>query len=949
MNTQATTKKSLTAMTQKAIAKNFASYWHGQGYEKGQTQAFWLSLLRDLFGIEEPEKFILFEDKVSVGHTCFIDARIPSTHVLIEQKELSKDLRKKERQSDGTMLTPFEQAKRYNNELKYSDRARYIVTCNFSTFLIYDMEQPHEEPVEIRLEDLPQEYYRLQFLVETEEAHLQKEMALSLQAGELVGRLYDALLNQYKDPTNEHVQKSLNMLCVRLVFCLYAEDAGIFGRHNMFHDYLQNFTAANLRLGLKELFRVLDTKLEDRVDLEDQLGEFPYVNGGLFSDETILIPPFTEEIVTLLQEKASIDFDWSGISPTIFGAVFESTLNPTTRRGGGMHYTSIENIHKVIDPLFLDELKAELQTIKAVKVKRTRERKLRTFQEKLASLTFFDPACGSGNFLTETYLSLRRLENEVLDELTHGMMVMGELDNPIKVSIHQFYGIEINDFAVTVAKTALWISEAQMMEETEEIVNMDLDFLPLKNYANIIEGNALRLDWNAVLPAMQCTYLLGNPPFISQGGASDKGQRKGVGKNNTQKEDMEAIFRGVAGAGNLDYVACWYKKACDYMRGNAYIQGAFVSTNSICQGQQVQPLWETLFTAGLVINFAHQSFLWKNETTNQAFVYCVIIGFSLVNRPQKTLYIYDEAYKNITEVRTVSHINGYLLPMDDIFIQKRSKPLGSVPEMAQGFKPADNGCLLLSATEKEELLRKEPDAAPWIRPFSMGEDFIKGTKRYCLWLEHCSPATLLHLPLVYKRVQACRTWREQQSKTGDAYKLKDTPHLLRPCKKFKDTTYIGIPVVTSGRRRYVPFGFVENGMIPGNKLYFINTDSKYIFGIMMSNVQNAWMRVIASRYGPSYNYANTLVYNNFPWPTPTAAQKEAIETTAQGILDARALYPDSNLAALYDPTAMPQELRKAHQANDKAVITAYGWNWRTMSEADCVAKLMELYQKLTKA
>ena len=584
----------MTDKEQSKKAKEFAEFWKDKGYEKGQSQQFWTSLLNNVFDIQEPEKFIEFEDQVHIDkNTGFIDGYIPSTKVLIEQKSIDKDLRKGIRQSDGSLLNPFQQAKKYIAELPLSRHPKYVITCNFKSFLIYNMENPNGEPEEILLENLEKEYYRLQFLVETGNEHLKREMEISIQAGELVGRLYDEILKLYINPENEETLKSLNMLCVRLVFCLYAEDAGIFGKRLMFHDYLARFEARDLRKALIELFRVLDTKIENRDPyMEEELVQFPYVNGGLFADEDIEIPNVNDTVKDLLLSKASEDFDWSEISPTIFGAVFESTLNPDTRRKGGMHYTSIENIHKVIDPLFLDALKRELQDIKQISIIKTKKKKLNEFQDKLASLKFLDPACGSGNFLTETYLSLRKLENEVIFELTGGQIGFGDESlSPIKVSIGQFYGIEINDFAVTVAKTALWIAESQMMKETENILHITLEFLPLKSYTNITEGNALRIDWNDVIPNGELNYIMGNPPFI--------GARL---MNENQKEDIANIFKGTKGAGNLDYVSCWYKKATNYIN-NTKIEVAFVSTNSITQGEQTAILWKNILEKGININF----------------------------------------------------------------------------------------------------------------------------------------------------------------------------------------------------------------------------------------------------------------------------------------------------------------------------------------------------------
>ncbi len=727
----------MTEKEQKKAAKEFAEYWKDKGYEKGQSQTFWIELLQKVFGVEDATHFISFEDQVHIDKsTGFIDGYIESTKVMIEQKSLGKDLRKAIKQSDGTFLNPFQQAKRYIVELPVDKHPRWVVTCNFSEFLIYDMNKPNGEPEQILLKDLPKEYYRLQFLVETGNENLKKEMEISLKAGELVGKLYDTILKQYKNPDSEETLKSLNMLCVRLVFCLYAEDAGIFGHHEMFGNYLKQFSPKDSRKALMELFRVLDTKPEDRDPyMEDDLAAFPYVNGGLFADENIEIPRFTEEIVDLIVNKASAGFDWSEISPTIFGAVFESTLNPETRRSGGMHYTSIENIHKVIDPLFLDELKAELEEIKSIKVEKTRKAKLEAFREKLASLTFLDPACGSGNFLTETYISLRRLENDALLSYTGGQMMLGDVV-PIKVGIRQFYGIEINDFAVTVAKTALWIAESQMMHETELLMQMNLDFLPLKSYANIVEGNALRVDWESVVPKDKLNYIMGNPPFVGYSLQSKE-----------QKADILSIYIDEKGkpyktAGKIDYVAGWYFKACQLMK-NTNIRTAFVSTNSITQGEQVAGVWKPLYDQfGIHIDFAYRTFIWDSEATLKAHVHCVIVGFSIAeNNKEKKLFDSDR-------FKIVSNISPYLINSDTIFLEGRTKPICDVVRMISGNRPADGGHLILSEEEKNDLILVEPQAEKYIKQFMMGYEFINNVSRYCLWLVDISPSELRKMPCV---------------------------------------------------------------------------------------------------------------------------------------------------------------------------------------------------------
>ena len=910
---------------QRTAAKQFAKDWTGRGDEKQETSRFWMGLLQKVYGITEPDNFITFEVPVKLDHTSFIDAFIPSTRVLIEQKGRDIDLSRGYKQSDGAMLTPFQQARRYAGYLPYNQVPRWIVVCNFQEFHIHDMNRPNDEPEVLKLADLEKEYHRLQFLVDTGSEHIKKEMEISLQAGELVGVLYDALLKQYKDPSDPETLKSLNKLCVRLVLCLYAEDAGIFGNRSMFHDYLQAHER-EARRALIDLFKVLDTRPEGRDPyMDEDLAAFPYVNGGLFADENIVIPRLDETIVDLILRKASEDFDWSAISPTIFGAVFESTLNPETRRSGGMHYTSIENIHKLIDPLFLDGLKAEFAEIEAVTVERTRKAKLEAFQRKLAGLKFLDPACGSGNFLTETYISLRRLENETLS-LLHKGQIMLDIGNPIQVSISQFYGIEINDFAVTVAKTALWIAESQMMKETEDVVHMTLDFLPLKSYANIVEGNALRTEWTDVIPKYELDYIMGNPPFV---GARMMGSE--------QKDDVNAIFPGWKNAGNLDYVSCWYKKAADLMAETS-IRAALVSTNSVTQGEAVANLWKPLFESGVHIDFAHRTFRWDSEAKIKAHVHCVIVGFSTApSTTPKTLFTSERA-------QVVQNINGYLLDADNVFVESRSKPLCDVPEIGIGNKPIDGGNYLFTKEEMDEFLKIEPAAAKWFKPWYGSQEFINRCPRYCLWLGDCPPNELRKMPECMKRVEAVRQLR-LASKSAGTVKLADTPTRFH-VENMPEGHFIVVPEVSSERRRYVPMGFMDDSVLCSNKVRLMPNATLYHLGILTSNVHMAWMRAVCGRLKSDYDYSIKIVYNNFPWPTPTDTQKTKIEQTAQAILDARALYPEASLADLYDETTMPVELRRAHQNNDRAVMQAYGFKVGDMTESMCVSALMKLYQEM---
>ncbi|MCQ2216677.1 MAG: methylase [Bacteroidales bacterium] len=918
---------------QKNNIQSFIDRWTGIGDEKGQSQTFWIELLHDVLNVERPTELLTFENRVKLSHTSFIDAYIDKTKVLIEQKSIDKDLRTPIKQSDGSFLTPFQQAKRYAHELPYSKQPRWVVTCNFKSFLIYDMERPQGEPFEILLENLAKEAHLLNFLVKTEnENMLTHEMRVSIDAGKLVGKLYDAFLAQYGGNANEEDLHSLNVLCVRLVFCLYAEDAGVFAR-NQFVNYLRSFHPENMRMALRELFTVLDTPKEKRDRfMADKLKAFPYVNGSLFRMQPGEdIPPLTNETAELLINKASYDFNWSEISPTIFGAVFESTINPETRRSGGMHYTSIENIHKVIDPLFLDDLTEEFETLEKQPSGKQKEQRLTAFQDKLASLKFLDPACGSGNFLTETYVSLRRLENRVIECITGGQSILGfEEVNPIKVNIHQFYGIEINDFAVTVATSALWIAESQMMEETARIIRFNNDYLPLKSYSNIKEGNALRIDWKDVVDPSELNYIIGNPPFV--------GARM-MEQGGSQKKDIEELFGCIKDVQDLDYVCGWYKKAAMIME-NTKIQAGLVSTNSICQGSQVPILWDVLLNQHKVhINYAWPTFKWNSESTDKAAVHCIIVGFGYENRPNKKIFTDIEVFKN------VDNISPYLTEGTDLFVTARNEVLCDVPKMNFGNQPRDGGYFILKEDEREELLKQEPSLDKWIRPYVGADEFIKGKKRYCLWLKQATPYDIKQSKILYDRVSCVRKFREEsKAKTTNGYAK--VPHLFAQLTQPDDVDYILLPRVSSERRRYVPMGFLSGYYISSDAVQIIPNASLYHFGILTSSVHMAWMRSVCGRLKSDYRYSKDIVYNNFPWPTPTEAQKAKIEATAQAILDARALYPDSSLADLYDEVTMPTELRRAHQQNDRAVMEAYGFPIKDFTESDCVAALFKLYKEL---
>lgn len=954
----------MTQNEQTQAAAAFAEFWAGKGDEKQETSRFWIDLLQNVLGIDNPAKYIEFEKRVKLSHTSFIDAYIPDTKVLIEQKGAKIDLHKAYEQSDGSVLTPYEQAKRYADEMPNSLRPRWIVVCNFQEFLVYDLEKPGSEPEQIFLKDLEKEHYRLQFLADARHDYLRREEELSLQAGVLVGKLYDALIKQYINPKDEQSLRSLNILCVRLVFCLYAEDAGLYATRTAFEDYIRSFAIENTRDAIIKLFKALDTKIENRDRYDTKLQPFPYVNGGLFAAENIEIPNFTNEIIDVLCDHCA-PFNWSAISPTIFGAVFESTLNPETRRRGGMHYTSVQNIHKVIDPLFMDGLNAEFEAImgggaetRRATSLRERDQKLQDFQKKLGALRFLDPACGSGNFLTETYVSLRRLENKVIFALNRNERKLG-FGEFINVKINQFYGIEINDFAVTVAKTALWIAESQMIRETETILSQNIDFLPLTTNAFIVEGNALRMDWATLKPIDTAAapigglfsgfttetdgqthhydYIIGNPPFVGARLMTDE-----------QKNDVISIFGNIKNVGNLDYVSCWYRKASDMIK-NTPTRCALVSTNSITQGEQTAILWKPLFAEGIQIDFAWRTFRWDSESNQKAHVHCVIVGFSCCNGGKTTVGAKDfsplqrRIFNADGTVTDAKNINGYLLDAPNVFAESRQHPISDVPEIGIGNKPIDGGNYLFTDDEKTEFLKKEPKAEKYFRKWLGSDEFINGWHRWCLWLGECSPAEIRQMPECMKRVENVRNLR-LESKSAPTQKLADTPTHFH-VENMPEGNYILVPEVSSEKRFYVPMGFLTPDILCSNLVKIIPNATLYHFGVLTSSVHMAWMRAVCGRLKSDYRYSKDIVYNNFVWPSVTETDQSKIEQTAQKILDARALYPDSSLADLYDATLMPVELRRAHRANDEAVLAAYGWP-KDLQESEIVERLFGLYETM---
>lgn len=752
---------------QKRAAREFTSKWTGRGNEKEDTQSFWLELLRDVIGMEDVTTAVRFEQNtVDRG---YIDVVVADAKTFIEQKTLGISLDKPGTRQ-GRKVTPFQQAKAYADSMPNTQRPDTIIVCDFNEFRIHDLadtEKPGENYESFTLDELADNVYLLDFLVDPQRARRAREQQVSLDAGSLIGELYRLLRAQYIDPDTDDNQHALNVLCVRLVFCLFAEDAGLFPK-DAFYTFLRDLPADRIRPAIKELFAWLDTPESDRDPYASTaMKAFPYVNGGLFRGPSE-VPPFTEEIKRALLDDVSKGTNWASISPTIFGGVFESTLNPETRHAGGMHYTSPENIHKVIDPLFLDNLTTELDDILSAEGVGDRKRRnhLSAFQDKLAELTFFDPACGSGNFLTETYISLRRLENKVLSEIL-GPQVAWSFDevsdSPVKVSLRQFYGLEINDFAVSVAETALWIAELQANIETSTVIARVIDDLPLQDAARIAHGNALQTDWSEVIDPTDCSFIIGNPPFL---GARNQSKE--------QKADVQAAFKAIGATrnlGNLDFVAAWYAKAADFI-DDFPVRCAFVSTNSICQGEQVANAWSPIWETGVRIDFAHDTFRWANEADDQANVFCVIVGFSKLGGPKRLFH--HKHPDSPAEVREVEQLNAYLAAAPDAFVWSRSVPLSDVPRIGIGNKPIDDGNYLFTDEEKDEFLQSEPKAEDYFHPWLGSREFLQGKSRWVLWIGDATPAEVSAMPAVLERVRAVRDFR-LASKSAPTQKLADTP------------------------------------------------------------------------------------------------------------------------------------------------------------------------------
>lgn len=940
---------------QKEKAKQFATEWldrvnEGKKLsERSLAQPFWQGLLGVLY-IKDINKHIKFEQPVHLAgsHLGSIDGYIRQTQVLIEHKSSNVDLSRTLQQSDGQTLTPYQQGLRYAQHLPSSQPVRHIVLCNFKEFWIYDLDQNRRtpeaiKPVIIKLEEFEQQFPRLRFMVDPTMLDyrypiLPLRESLSLEAAIRVADLREKLRGLYRDTEPTLVQQSLNKLCVRLVFCFYADDAGLFKDqegNKLFQSYLDSFPIDWWHWALLHLFQILDTPLAKRPKNErPQLLAFPYVDGGLFEvNANDLIPLFTDEVGPYILYTIGAGFKWSDIAPTIFGEIFESALAPDSRRASGMYYTALENIHRVIDPLCLDELHDELSFIQQINDPESRTSKLILFQDKLTRLTFFDPACGSGNFLTETYLSLRRLENEVIQEL-HQDQVNDPITgfNPVKVSINQFYGIESDGFAVSIAKTALWIASTQMQQETNAILDHQFKSFPLQAYDNIFEGNALTNSWEQVVPFDKLKYIIGNPPYS--------------GARIMTPENKEALRLALgpnwpSNSGDLDLVCGWFKKAHDAMAQFPSIKTAFLATNSICQGTSPNNLLAPLFKQGAEIIFARQSFLWDNEAAEPAQVFCVVLGLANRACPNKgTKLIF-----NGRSATPAHNINAYLVDGDNVFIAERRKPLCAVPEGHMGNQPIDGGNYLFTPEEKEAFLKLEPQATPYFHRWYGAEELLQGKTRYCLYLGECSQSDLDQMPRAKARVQAVRQYR-LKSKAALTRKLAQIPAQFH-VTNIPQSNFLVIPEVSSSNRAYIPIAFMspKDGMC-SNLLKLFPDAELWHFSVLSSIVHMAWVRALCGRLKMDYRYSTELVYNNFPWPQDlTAELKKKLGASGKKILVARAKKPDATLAQLYNPQKMPAVLRKAHKDNDLLVLQAYGFkpDW---NQEQIFAALYERYQQL---
>ena len=867
----------------KSRAIAFAKEWEHETSEDAEAKSFWDDFF-NVFGISR-RRVATFEEAVKKADDKqgFIDL-LWKGQILIEHKSRGKDLDR-----------AYQQAKDYFPGLKEHELPQYILVSDFQRFRLYDLDTGAHNEFELR--ELPNQVHLFGFIAGYEKRSYKEEDAVNIKAAELMGRLHDRL------EEIGYTGHALELYLVRLLFCLFADDTGIFER-GILWQYLDLHTkpdGSDLAMHLGTIFHTLNTPKEKRLtNLDESLAAFPYVNGKLFEEN---LPPaaFDSQMREMLLEACGLD--WGSISPAIFGSMFQAVMNPKERRNLGAHYTSEKNIQKVIKPLFLDDLHKEFERAKG------NRNKLNELHQKIAGLHFLDPACGCGNFLIISYRELRELEILILRELNKSGQGFLDVREIIRVDVDQFAGIEIDEFAVRIAETAMWLIDHQMNQRVSEEFGQYFVRLPLTKAAKIVHGNALRLDWSDVVPKEQLSFILGNPPFI---GAKfmDAGQRA----------DLLAACPGLDGAGLLDYVAGWYLKAADLIR-NTSIKAAFVSTNSISQGEQVGVLWGELLSKGILIHFAHRTFKWNNEAKGVAAVHCVIIGFAHFDSKQKFIFDYQDIQGEPSHI-SAKNINPYLVDAANVVLLRRSKPLSPVPEIGIGNKPIDGGNYLFLTEEMETFLEKEPQAKPYFRRWIGAAEFINGWERWCLWLGECPPGVLRQMPEAMKRVQAVREFR-LASKSAPTQKLANTPTRFH-VENMPKGNYLLIPRVSSERRVFIPIGFIDPDTLSSDAVHIVPNASLYLFGVLTSSMHMAWVRNVCGRLKSDYRYSKDIVYNNYTFPqSPTDAQKQKVEAAAQAVLDARAKYPGSSLADLYDPVTMPPDLVKAHQALDKAVDLCY--------------------------
>lgn len=941
----------------KRAAKVFVEKWDGKGKERQDDKTFWEDLLEDVFGISKSRNVIEVQRPVKFdGTTKAIDVYLKTSKVVIEQKSHNVNLDLKEEQSDDVRLTPMEQGIRYFEKMDKPDTGRYVIACNFQEFRIWDSYNKNAPQRIIPLKDLPKRWKELLFLIkpyDEEPVHKdeKREKRVSNTASEYVRDLYKALLTVNTNNSKEELQ-SLNVFCVRVVFCLYAEDAGVFD-DAQFSTFLEKSTPDDLSERFTALFQWLDMDEKEREKSKNLVGktirQFPYVNGGLFKNKKEYKTPIINDNVynhllrawNLIVKDTEEHFTWDEISPTNFGCIFESTVAKDVRDSGGMHYTTPTNIHRVIDPLFLNDLSTELEDILQMPVDTQNGRviqygKLEEYRKKLASLRFLDPACGSGNFLTEIYKSIHELEiKAIVQEFERNYSTQIDTTDPCMVSINQFFGIEIDHFAASVARASLWIAACQLLQETEKVLHCSLPLLPLDKNNNILCADALTANWGNLVKrkTMSPTYIISNPPFQGYSKMT-RAQKVSILTAMPKEIGRKKVWNN---QGKVDFVCGWYAKAAEYMQGRSNVKCALVSTNSITQGEQVALLWKPLVQYyNLHISFAWRTFRWYNEADEMAHVHCVIIGFDK-QRKANGRYIYQEN----APVIEAKHINGYLMDAEDIFIESRTKPLGNVSEMMKGSIPVDGGNLIIEKDDFLDFITKEPLAREYIRKLVGAREFLHNEKRFCLWMpDGITSEKLDSMPLVRKRVKATEKFRENSSKTATK-EYADYPYRFMEIRQ-PNHEYILVPSHSSENRKYIPMGFMDSSIVSTNANLIIPTSSKWLFGIMQSRIHMIWVKYVCGRLKSDFRYSANVVYNNFPWKELDEEQKNAIEETATEILEARK-EDDSCLASQYD--LLKGRLAKAHKANDKVVAKAYEIDLN-MSDEEIALELMRRSVKM---